>query len=154
MPVLLDHLRRHVDPAPNALVCTAPNGGRINLSNFNRDVWKPARSQALPAGSPLRKVRRHDLRHSAITAWLNAGVLLKTAQQWSGHRQMSVLSDTYLGVTMGGAAVSLRRVEEALDDALTETCDGNEPGEGELPSQNHRKTEGEPGQTAASDGDR
>jgi integrase len=58
------------------------------------------------------------LRHSAITAWLNAGVMLKTAQSWSGHKTASVLLDTYLGVMRDDASVSLARVEEALDRAL------------------------------------
>jgi integrase len=135
--VLHAHLRCHVDRRPDALVCTAPNGGRINLSNFHRDVWEPARAQTFPEGSTLQRVRRHDLRHSAITAWLNAGVLLKTAQQWSGHRQLSVLLDTYLGVMTGDAAVSLQRVEDALNQALHDAVDG------EVPSQAHRKESGD-----------
>jgi integrase len=125
VPALHDHLDRHVARKPDALVCTTPNGGRLNLSNFHRDVWEPARRDVFPEGSTLRRVRRHDLRHSAITAWLNAGVMLKTAQQWSGHRQMSVLLDTYLGVMHGDAEVSLQRVEHALDDALGNDADGH-----------------------------
>ncbi|MPZ88917.1 MAG: tyrosine-type recombinase/integrase [Nitriliruptorales bacterium] len=78
-----EHLERHVDTHPDALVFTVASGRRINLSNFHRDVWKDTRAKAFPKDSPLRQVRRHDLRHSAITAWLNAGVPLKTAQAWS-----------------------------------------------------------------------
>jgi integrase len=123
VPALREHRDQHVAHEPDALVCTTPNGGRLNLSNFHRDVWEPARRAMFPEGSTLRRVRRHDLRHSAITAWLNAGVMLKTAQQWSGHRQMSVLLDTYLGVMHGDAEVSLQRVEHALDDALRNDAD-------------------------------
>jgi hypothetical protein len=46
------------------------DGGRIDLSNFSRDVWNDARRDVLPAGSPLRTastlldtylgVMRHD----------------------------------------------------------------------------------------------
>ena len=43
------------------------------------------------------RVRTHGLRHSAITAWLNSGVLPKTAQEWSGHNRLSVVLDTYVG---------------------------------------------------------
>jgi hypothetical protein len=49
---------------------------------------------------------------------LNSGVLLKTAQRWSGHRTASVLLDTYLGVMRDDAVVSLARVEAALEAAL------------------------------------
>ena len=119
MPVELatcmaQHLAQFVAPEADALVFTTPNGRRINLSNFHRDVWKQAREDAFPPGSPLRRVRRHDLRHSAITAWLNAGVPLKTAQAWSGHRTASVLLDTYLGVMNGDEEVALARYEAAL----------------------------------------
>jgi integrase len=100
-----------------ALVFTTPTGRRIHLSNFHRDVWVPARERVFPEDSPLRAVRRHDLRHAAITAWLNAGVTLKTAQRWSGHRTASVLLNTYLGVMRDDLAVSLARVEEARRQA-------------------------------------
>jgi integrase len=153
-PTLHDHLRCHVDRRPDALVCTAPNGGRINLSTFHRDVWDPARTQTFPDGSALRRVRRHDLRHSAITAWLNSGVLLKTAQQWSGHRQLSVLLDTYLGVMTGDAEVSLQRVEDALDSALGDSRDDEpEPDDGDVPSQTRRKDSSDQEQQGASEDD-
>jgi integrase len=122
----------------------APNGARINLSSFHRDVREPVRTQTFPEGSTLRRVRRHDLRHSAITAWLNSGVLLKTAQQWSGHRQLSVLLDTYLGVMTGDAEVSLQRVEDALDQALHDDPDGDVPSQvNRKESSDHEQTEGE-----------
>lgn len=91
------------------------------------------------------------MRHSAIIAWLNSGVLLKTAQQWSGHRQLSVLVDTYLGVMTGDADVSLRRVEEALDNALDEH--GDEPDAGRVSLQTDRRTHGESGDDEANDGE-
>jgi len=90
------------------------DGGRIDLSNFSRDVWNDARQDVFPAGSPLRNVRRHDLRHSAITAWLNAGVPIKTAQVWSGHRTASTLFDTYLGVMRHDEALGRARIEQAF----------------------------------------
>ena len=63
---------------------------------------------------PLRNVRRHDLRHAAITSWLNAGVPLKTAQAWSGHKTASVLLDTYLGVMRGDEDVAVERFQAFL----------------------------------------
>lgn len=86
--------RRGGDERPDAFVFPNSDGGRIDLSNFSRDVWNDARRDTFPAGSPLRNVLRHDLRHSAITAWLNGGVRIKTAQVWSGHRTASTLLDT------------------------------------------------------------
>ncbi len=108
-----EHLDGCVPRKAESLVFTTSGGRRIHLSNFHRDVWSPARERVFPEDSPLRAVRRQDLRHAAITAWLNAGVTLKTAQRWSGHRTASVLLNTYLGVMRDDLAVSLARVEEA-----------------------------------------
>jgi integrase len=121
VPRFAEHLKRWVDRKPGALAFTTPRGQRINISNFHRDVWAPAREWVFPEGSPLREVRRHDLRHSAITAWLNSGVLLKTAQRWSGHRTASVLLDTYLGVMRDDTTTSLSRVETVLETMLADT---------------------------------
>lgn len=113
------HLDEFVGPRADALVFTTPGGARLDMQNFSRDVWTPAREAVFDQDSPLRRVRRHDLRHSAITAWLNAGVTVKTAQRWSGHRTASVLLDAYLGVMQDDASLSLARVEGLLDQALT-----------------------------------
>lgn len=40
---------------------------------------------------------------------------LKTAQAWSGHRTVSVLLDTYLGVIRGDEAVAMARFEALLN---------------------------------------
>ncbi len=60
-------------------------------------------------------MRRQDLRHAAITPWLNSGVPLKVAQTWSGHKTLSVLLDTYYGVMQHDEHVAYQRVEDALD---------------------------------------
>jgi integrase len=110
---LRDYLDGRGDVRPDAFVFPT-DGGRMDLSNFSRDVWNDARHDVFSAGSPLRKVRRHDLRHSAITAWLNAGVPIKTAQVWSGHRTASTLLDTYLGVMRHDEALGRARIQQAF----------------------------------------
>lgn len=117
VPILRRHLDEHVDTRPDALVFTNSGGGRISLSNFGRDIWGPVREELFEEGDPLRRVRRHDLRHSAITGWLNAGVPLKTAQSWSGHKTPSVLLNTYLGVIRGDEALARTRWDDALPPA-------------------------------------
>lgn len=45
---------------------------------------------------------------------------LKTAQLWSGHKSLSVLLDTYLGVMKGDAAAARQRFEAAIEsDSVT-----------------------------------
>jgi len=118
VPRFRAHIEHYVQRRPDSLVFTTPGGARIHPSNFNRDVWAPARNRVFEEGSSLRALRRHDLRHAAITSWLNAGVTLKTAQRWSGHRTASVLLNTYLGVMRDDLDTSVARVEEALSEAL------------------------------------
>lgn len=82
--------------------------------------WAPVRESVFADTDPLRNVRRHDLRHAAITSWLNAGipvktgVPVKTAQAWSGHKTASVLLDTYLGVMRGDEDVAVERYQAFL----------------------------------------
>ncbi len=96
------------------LLFGSSTGAPLHLSNFHRDVWKPVKAATFAEGDPLRVARLHDLRHAAITTWLNAGVPLKTAQTWSGHKTLSVLLDTYLGVMRGDEALARTRLANAL----------------------------------------
>jgi len=115
VPVVERHLAEFVPARADAYAFTTPGGRRLNMSNFHRDVWTPARASVFEEDDPLRRVRRHDLRHAAITAWLNAGVPLKTAQAWSGHKTASVLLDTYLGVMRGDEDLAVERFQTFLD---------------------------------------
>ena len=50
-------------------------------------VWRKARVQALTeaeATSPLAR-RPYDLRHAAVSTWLNAGVPSTKVAEWAGH---------------------------------------------------------------------
>lgn len=114
VPLLQEHLDKYVGNRRDTAVFANAAGGLINSSNFHRDVWSKAREAVFAEDSPLRRVRRHDLRHAAITTWLNAGVPLKTAQRWSGHNTLAVLLDTYLGVMKGDEAIAIERVAAAL----------------------------------------
>ena len=115
-PALSRHLETFTTRGDSARVFTNGAGSKINLSNFHRDIWAAAREQTFPADSSLRNARRHDLRHAAITAWLNAGVPLKTCQAWSGHATVSVLLDTYLGAVRGDHQLGRSRVDTTLGD--------------------------------------
>ncbi|CAN5301709.1 hypothetical protein BH23ACT9_BH23ACT9_25000 [soil metagenome] len=114
------HPTAHADRRSSTLLFASSAGRPLHLSNFHRDVWKPVRQELFAGDVPLRRVRLHDLRHAAITTWLNAGVPLKTAQAWSGHKTLSVLLHTYLGVMRGDQDLALQRLVAALDDTQTE----------------------------------
>jgi integrase len=43
----------------------------------------------------LPPLRLHDLRHSAATLWLEAGLPLKLVQELLGHASMAITADVY-----------------------------------------------------------
>ena len=64
----------------------APQGGWVSLSNWRRSVHWTETS---------RGRRPHDLRHTAATAWLSAGVDVKTVQAWLGHASAELTLNLY-----------------------------------------------------------
>ncbi|MFJ3391324.1 tyrosine-type recombinase/integrase [Leifsonia aquatica] len=93
---------------PDDLIFATPSGNPIGGSNWKRTVrW-----------TELGRGRRvHDLRHSAATLWLSAGIDVKTVQTWLGHASMTLTVDTYahwMGSDADVAAVS--RINGILGD--------------------------------------
>ncbi|MDO5699719.1 MAG: site-specific integrase [Dermatophilus congolensis] len=88
------------------LLFTAPEGGYLLTSNWRRAVrWDETGCGRRP----------HDLRHTAATLWLLAGVDIKTVAAWLGHASAKLTLDTYMH-WMGSDAdrAALARVNEAL----------------------------------------
>jgi integrase len=81
---------------PDGLVFTAEGGGFVRRTNFRRRVWVPA---LLEAGIPEPLPRVHDLRHSAATLALEAGVHPKIVQAMLGHSRIGTTLDRYSHVT-------------------------------------------------------
>jgi integrase len=82
-------------------------------------VWHKAREKALSeaqAASPLAK-RPYDLRHAAVSLWLNAGVPATQVAEWAGH-SVNVLPKVYAKCLDGQDEVARRRVEAALKDGM------------------------------------
>jgi integrase len=78
-------------------------------------VWRRARQAAfIPevAASPLARTP-YDLRHAAVSTWLNGGVPPTTVAEWAGH-SVEVLLRIYAKCLDGGDALVRRRVEAAL----------------------------------------
>lgn len=105
------------------------NGHPFDLSVFDRDVWRPARSAMfpprpdLPAADPrqpkLSRLRRHDLRHAACSWWLRSGVDATVCQRWSGHKTLSVFLDVYQGVAPGREDEGVALLERTLAEPVT-----------------------------------
>jgi integrase len=81
-------------------------------------VWAAARAAPLTdteCASPLAK-RPYDLRHAAVSTWLNAGVPPTQVAEWAGH-SVNVLLRVYAKCVYGQEEVAKARIEAAL--ALT-----------------------------------
>ncbi len=73
------------------------------------------------AASPLAR-RPYDLRHAAVSLWLNAGVPATQVAEWAGH-SVNVLLRVYAKVVDGQREDAMRRIQAALSQG--------EPGPGE-----------------------
>ena len=68
-------------------------------------VWRRARQAAFTAevaASPL--ARTPDLRHAAVSTWLNGGVPATTVAEWAGH-SVEILLTSYAKCLDGGDAL-------------------------------------------------
>lgn len=92
-----------------------PTTGRPFSGNAYTRVWRKARQQALTEAqqaSPLAR-RPYDLRHAAVSLWLNAGVPATDVAEWAGH-SVHVLLKVYAACIDGGEEAAQRRIAAAL----------------------------------------
>jgi hypothetical protein len=88
-PELVRLLREHIarySLAPDGRLFRSGTGGSVHDSTY-ASVWRGARQAGLTeeqAASPLAR-RPYDLRHAAISLWLNAGVPATEVARRAGH---------------------------------------------------------------------
>ncbi len=78
-------------------------------------TWRAARRAAFTPeveASPLARTP-YDLRHAAVSTWLNGGVPPADVAAWAGH-SVDVLLKIYAKCLDGGAAQLRQRVQAAL----------------------------------------
>ena len=79
----------------------SPRGGPLAEAVYGR-AWREARRRALTpaeAASPLA-ARPYDLRHAAVSTWLNAGVPATQVAEWAGH-SVRILLKVYAKCILG-----------------------------------------------------
>lgn len=113
---------------PDDLLFPAPEGGYLHAQNWRRSVhWSKTGLGRRP----------HDLRHTAASLWIAAGVDIKTVSAWLGHSTAKLTLDTY-GHLMGTDAdrAALERVNRVLGygTGTDESRRRNEAGEQERPN--------------------
>ncbi|MER5727093.1 tyrosine-type recombinase/integrase [Streptomyces sp. NPDC002138] len=116
-PQLVTILREHLDTfgtAKDGRLFFSEGGGVVSSSTYYR-AWQEARVLALPpalADSALAH-RPYDLRHSALSTWLNAGVDPTEVAERAGN-SVEVLLSRYAKCLDGRQEVANRRIEDLL----------------------------------------
>lgn len=103
--LLLQHLDDH-DTAPDGRLFRGVRGGPLSESLYGRR-WAVARAAALSAeeaASPLAR-RPYDLRHAAVSTWLDGGVPAPRVAAWAGH-SVDVLLRVYAKCIAGQDATA------------------------------------------------
>ncbi len=107
---LVDELAAHVaGRRPDELVFTAPNGGPLRNTNFRSRIFQPAAESVGLAG-----VTPHDLRHTAASPAVAAGVNVKAVQRMPGHASASMTLDVYAGLFGDDLDAVAHRLDEAV----------------------------------------
>ncbi|MCX4528093.1 tyrosine-type recombinase/integrase [Streptomyces sp. NBC_01551] len=116
-PQLVSLLAEHLDTfgtTPDGRLFFSEGGGVVSSSSYYR-AWQEARTLALPpaaVASPLAH-RPYDLRHSALSTWLNAGVDPTEVAERAGN-SVEVLLSRYAKCLDGRQEVANRRIEDLL----------------------------------------
>ncbi|GAA3143161.1 tyrosine-type recombinase/integrase [Planomonospora alba] len=116
-PELVRILREHVQEygaGEGGRIFRSERGGVVASTAYT-EVWQEARKLALtPAqvASPLAR-RPYDLRHAAVSLWLNAGVPAPDVAERAGH-SVDVLLRVYAKCIDGQKEIANRRISDAL----------------------------------------
>lgn len=128
-PVLAAHLRQHLHEfgtAPDGRLFRGSRGGPLSESVYGR-AWHTARQAALGpalAATPLAG-RPYDLRHAALSLWLNASGAPAEIAARAGN-SVHVLNSVYSHCISGQEDGISKRIEDALNLG-SGTPDGRKP---------------------------
>jgi len=116
-PHLVRLLRRHLadhGTAPDGRLFRGARGGPLSESCYGR-TWHTARAAALgPALAATALARRpYDLRHAALSLWLNAGAAPAEIAARAGH-SVAVLLKVYAHCIQGQDDIASRLIDQAF----------------------------------------
>lgn len=84
VPKITEHLDKYTGPEPQAPLFPGTSvGGRISQSSFDRH-WRAARKEIKPG------MRFHDLRHTGLTYYAQAGATLAEIMRRGGHQSVEI----------------------------------------------------------------
>ena len=111
--ILRDHLKKF-GAGDDSRLFVGERGGQLATITYVR-VWDRVRATVLTRAqylSPLAR-RPYDLRHAAVSTWLNGGVAPTQVAEWAGH-SVAVLLEVYAKCLDGQENVALKRLGDAL----------------------------------------
>jgi site-specific recombinase XerD len=110
--LLRSHLERHGTGSQGRVFVGARGGALTDRSYLA--VFHQARAAAFggPEAASLLARRPYDLRHAAVSTWLNAGVAPPQVAEWAGH-SVEVLLRVYAKCISGKQDEAMRRILEA-----------------------------------------
>ena len=110
--LLRNHLKEH-GTGPGGRVFSLPRGG-ILTDRAYLAVFHKARAAAFTESETASLIARrpYDLRHAAVSTWLNAGVAPAQVAEWAGHT-VDVLLRVYAKCIAGQQDEAKRRILEA-----------------------------------------
>jgi integrase len=114
--LLRAHLRQFGTNPEGLLFRGVREVGQLAESTYSR-AWRNAREVALSPeeyASPLAR-RAYQLRHAAVSTWLNGGVPATQVAEWAGH-SVAVLLQIYAKCIAGQEETARKRIERALGD--------------------------------------
>ena len=111
---MLRHHYRCYGTTPDGCLFRGARGGPLSESSYGR-TWHTARTLALgPAAAATTLARRpYDLRHAALSLWLNAGTAPAQIAQRAGH-SITMLLAVYTHCIDGQGDITNRQIERAL----------------------------------------
>jgi integrase len=123
--LLRSHLGQHGTGPPGRVFVGARGGALTDRAYLA--VFHTARGTAFsgPEAASLLARRPYDLRHAAVSLWLNAGVTPPQVAEWAGH-SVDVLLRVYAKCISGRQDEAMRRILEATrpDDSSSTTTSG------------------------------
>ncbi|MFC4115053.1 tyrosine-type recombinase/integrase [Nonomuraea zeae] len=120
-PGLVRVLRAHLDEfgtAADGRLFRNERGGILGASTYSR-AWEEARRFALTPQQVVSSLagRPYDLRHAALSTWLNAGVDVAVVAERAGN-SVEVLLKRYAKCLDGRDSQINRRIEAALENQI------------------------------------
>jgi integrase len=111
--ILRDHIETHGTSADGRLFRTSK--GQPFTASAIHGVWNQARTLAFTPAQVLSPLAQtpYDLRHAAVSLWLNAGVAAPDVAERAGH-SVDVLLKVYAKCIDGQREISNRRIDAVL----------------------------------------